>query len=119
MAPVTRGVKRSSSESPPNVTNALKSTKVSSHAGIKTGNIRLPPKSAIDIVTMMTTRNANLQPPIAEICNPALKVAIPSKKHVIELSKMKTDQVSAKVTTVDEARYSPLIWCLILINRCR
>lgn len=108
MAPVTRGVKRSSSESPPNVTNASKSTKVSSHAGIKTRNTRLPPKSAIDIVTMMTTRHANRQPPIAEICNLALKVAIPSKKHVTELSKMKTDQVSANVATVAKARYSSL-----------
>jgi hypothetical protein len=117
MAPVTRGVKRSSSESS-NVTNALKSTKVSSHAGIKTRNTRLPPKSAIDIVTMMTTRHANRQPPIAEICNPAVKVAIPSKKHVIELSKMKTDQVSAKVATVGEARCSSLKWFLIPINRC-
>jgi hypothetical protein len=109
MAPVTRGVKRSSSESPPNVTNALKSTKVSSHAGIMTSNTRLSPKSAIDIVTMMTTRRANRQPLIIEICNPALNVGIPSKKHVIELSRMKTDQVSVTVATVAEARYSPLI----------
>ena len=118
MAPVTRGVKRSSSESP-NVTNALKSTKVSSHAGIKTNDTRLSPKSATDIVTTMTTRHANRQPTIAEIRNPAVKVAIPSIKHVIELSKMTTDQVSAKNATIAKARYSLLKWRLMLINRSR
>ena len=105
MAPVTRGVKRSSSESL-NVTNALKSTKVSSHAGIKTSDTRLSPKSPIDIATTRATRYANRQPPIAEIRNTAAKVVIPSKEHVIELSKMTTDQVSVKDATIAERRYS-------------
>ena len=101
MAPETRGVKRSSRESLPNVIIALKSTKVSSHAGTKIRDTRLSRISAISVVTTMTTRNANRQPSISVIPHP--KVTLSAKKQDVKLSRTKTDQVSAKAATFARA----------------
>ena len=101
MAPETRGVKRSSRESLPNVIIALKSTKVSSHAGTKIRDTRLSRNYAIDVVTTMTTRNAKSQPGISVIPHP--KVTLSAKKQDVELSRTKTDQVRAQAATFARA----------------
>ena len=101
MAPETRGVKRSSRESLPNVIIALKSTKLSSHAGTKIRDTRLSRISVIDVVATMTTRNAKRQPGISVIPHP--KVTLSAKKQDVELSRTKTDQVRAQAATFARA----------------
>ena len=109
MAPETRGVKRSSRESLPNVIIALKSTKVSSHAGTKIRDTRLSRISAIGIVTTVTTRNAYRQPSISVIPHP--KVTLSVKKQDVKLSRTKTDQVRAKAVAFARAVKFRVFFC--------